>query len=80
MTGLKTTSLLKRFRAVGANVCAALVVSVATFSTSVSAQAPAVGWPEKEELKFGFIKLTDMAPLAVAYEKAFSKMKGFTSH
>ena len=23
---------------------------------------------EKDELKFGFIKLTDMAPLAVAYE------------
>ena len=31
--------------------------------------------PEKEELKFGFIKLTDMAPLAVAYEKATSKTK-----
>lgn len=26
---------------------------------------------EKEELKFGFIKLTDMAPLAVAYEKGY---------
>ena len=24
---------------------------------------------EKDELKFGFIKLTDMAPLAIAYEK-----------
>ena len=24
---------------------------------------------EKEDLKFGFIKLTDMAPLAIAYEK-----------
>ena len=27
-----------------------------------------VGEPEKEDLKFGFIKLTDMAPLAIAYE------------
>jgi len=26
---------------------------------------------EKEELKFGFIKLTDMAPLAIAYEKGY---------
>lgn len=31
----------------------------------------AVGAPEKEELKFGFIKLTDMVPLAVAYERGF---------
>ena len=26
---------------------------------------------EKDELKFGFIKLTDMAPLAIAYEKGY---------
>ncbi|MGY9048824.1 MAG: ABC transporter substrate-binding protein, partial [Rhodobacterales bacterium] len=26
---------------------------------------------EKDELKFGFIKLTDMAPLAVAYEQGY---------
>ena len=32
---------------------------------------------EKDELTLGFIKLTDMAPLAVAYEKGFLKMKGF---
>ena len=36
----------------------------------------AVGEPEKEELKFGFIKLTDMAPLAVAYEKGFFEDEG----
>jgi len=30
-----------------------------------------VGEPEKEDLKFGFIKLTDMAPLAIAYEKGY---------
>ena len=35
-----------------------------------------VGWPEKEELKFGFIKLTDMAPLAIAYEKGFFEDEG----
>ncbi len=35
-----------------------------------------VGYPEKEELKFGFIKLTDMAPLAVAYEKGYFEDEG----
>mgnify|MGYP001796635010 CR=1 FL=1 len=29
---------------------------------------------EKDELKLGFIKLTDMAPLAVAYDKVILKM------
>lgn len=42
----------------------------------LSSQAAAnVGAPEKEELKLGFIKLTDMA-LAVAYEKVASRMRG----
>ncbi|MEM9726875.1 MAG: ABC transporter substrate-binding protein, partial [Pseudomonadota bacterium] len=31
---------------------------------------------EKEELKFGFIKLTDMAPLAVAYERGYFEDEG----
>ncbi len=35
-----------------------------------------VGPPEKEDLKFGFIKLTDMAPLAIAYEKQFFEDEG----
>ncbi|MFP8966008.1 CmpA/NrtA family ABC transporter substrate-binding protein [Pokkaliibacter sp. CJK22405] len=35
-----------------------------------------LGEPEKEELKFGFIKLTDMAPLAIAYEKGFFEDEG----
>ncbi|WP_230460231.1 CmpA/NrtA family ABC transporter substrate-binding protein [Sansalvadorimonas verongulae] len=35
-----------------------------------------LGWPEKEELKFGFIKLTDMAPIAIAYEKGFFEDEG----
>ncbi|MDX2465369.1 MAG: CmpA/NrtA family ABC transporter substrate-binding protein [Porticoccus sp.] len=34
------------------------------------------GGLEKEELKFGFIKLTDMAPLAIAYEKGFFEDEG----
>lgn len=52
---------------------AATVVS-ATFT--LNAQAEELGWPEKEELKFGFIKLTDMAPLAVAYEKGYFEDEG----
>lgn len=31
---------------------------------------------EKDELKFGFIKLTDMAPLAIAYEKGYFEDEG----
>ena len=31
---------------------------------------------EKEELKLGFIKLTDMVPLAIAYEKGFFEDEG----
>lgn len=38
--------------------------------------AATLGEPEKEELKFGFIKLTDMAPLAIAYEKGFFEDEG----
>ena len=45
-----------------------------TLSSLVNAAPLAL--PEKEELKFGFIKLTDMAPLAVAYEKRFFEDEG----
>lgn len=36
----------------------------------------AIGLPEKEDLKFGFIKLTDMVPLAIALEKGFFEDEG----
>ncbi|WP_414630396.1 CmpA/NrtA family ABC transporter substrate-binding protein [Endozoicomonas arenosclerae] len=42
---------------------------------SMQAQAE-LGYPEKEELKFGFIKLTDMAPIAIAYEKGYFEDEG----
>lgn len=35
-----------------------------------------LGPPEKDELRLGFIKLTDMAPLAVAYEEGFFEDEG----
>lgn len=38
--------------------------------------AHAAGKVEKPDLKFGFIKLTDMAPLAIAYEKGFFEDEG----
>lgn len=44
------------------------------FVTTV--QAEELGWPEKEELKFGFIKLTDMAPIAIAYENGYFEDEG----
>ena len=40
------------------------------------AKAGTIGPAEKPDLKFGFIKLTDMAPLAVAYEKRFFEDEG----
>ncbi|EKO3981688.1 ABC transporter substrate-binding protein [Vibrio fluvialis] len=50
-----------------------LLLSVSLLSAGAYAQ---VGEPELEDLKFGFIKLTDMAPLAVAYEKGFFEDEG----
>ncbi len=51
-----------------------LACSLTTVAVA-SAQA-AVGAAEKEDLKFGFIKLTDMAPLAIAYEKHYFEDEG----
>jgi nitrate/nitrite transport system substrate-binding protein len=42
----------------------------------VTAASAAGKGPEKEQLKLGFIKLTDMAPLAIAYEKGFFEDEG----
>ena len=56
----------------------AISLSAAGFMTvtHTSAVHAQVGPAEKEELKFGFIKLTDMAPLAVAYEKRYFEDEG----
>ncbi|WP_372832355.1 CmpA/NrtA family ABC transporter substrate-binding protein [Pontibacterium sp.] len=54
------------------------VISTTVLAASL-ATAPAwaaIGEPEKEDLKFGFIKLTDMAPLAIAYEKGYFEDEG----
>ena len=53
---------------------AAFTLASATFTASfVNADPLAL---EKDELKFGFIKLTDMAPLAVAYELGYFEDEG----
>lgn len=54
----------------------ALVLGLVSALSFSSVYAEELGWPEKEELKFGFIKLTDMAPLAVAYEQRFFEDEG----
>lgn len=51
-------------------------VAVAATVTATVVQAEAIGYPEKEELTLGFIKLTDMAPLAIAYEKGYFEDEG----
>ncbi|QWF70075.1 ABC transporter substrate-binding protein [Methylomonas paludis] len=53
-----------------------LLTALAVTVLSVSSPAGAAGKLEKEDLKFGFIKLTDMAPLAVAAEKGFFEDEG----
>ena len=69
---IKLREVIRRFtrRPVTARIAAAL--SVALFASS----ALAVDNIEKPELKFGFIKLTDCAPLVIAYEKGFFEDEG----
>ncbi|MGZ8190399.1 MAG: CmpA/NrtA family ABC transporter substrate-binding protein [Methylococcaceae bacterium] len=52
---------------------AVAAVTTLSFATSISAAEL-----EKETLKLGFIKLTDMAPLAVAFEKGYFDDEGLS--
>lgn len=52
------------------------VTTAIALSTGAVSSAYALGDPEKEDLKFGFIKLTDMAPLAIAYENGYFEDEG----
>ncbi|WP_445768904.1 CmpA/NrtA family ABC transporter substrate-binding protein [Rheinheimera sp.] len=47
-----------------------------SLSCSLSVSLPAWAAPEKPDLKLGFIKLTDMAPLAVALERGYFEDEG----
>jgi nitrate/nitrite transport system substrate-binding protein len=52
-----------------------LLIAMALLGSG-TAFAAEIGPPEKEELTLGFIKLTDMAPLAIAYEKGYFEDEG----
>ena len=54
----------------------ALLLLAVSFSPIIKSAYAEAGEPEKEDLKFGFIKLTDMAPLAIAYEKGYFEDEG----
>ena len=45
-------------------------------ASALGMRTAAAAQPEKEALKFGFIKLTDCAPLVIAYEKHFFEDEG----
>ena len=63
--------------AVGRGIkCVVRGLAAAVTLAVASQQAMALEDPEKPDLKFGFIKLTDMAPLAIAYEKGYFEEEG----
>lgn len=53
-----------------------IVTAAAVLALAGAQQVALAGELEKEDLKFGFIKLTDMAPLAIAYEKGYFEDEG----
>ena len=65
--------MLKKKKALLSKVISSAVLAASLVTVPAWA---AIGEPEKEDLKFGFIKLTDMAPLAIAYEKGFFEDEG----
>ena len=62
-----------------AAVDAPRLIAISLCLASAAFAPAALGAPlalEKDELRLGFIKLTDMAPLAIAYEKGFFEDEG----
>ena len=77
----KLTTLIGRrtFMKKGAAV-AATVFGLSAGLVRTPAQASAkLGEPEKADLKFGFIKLTDMAPFAIAKELGYFEEEGLVT-
>lgn len=68
-----STSMRRRTFLSGIGAAAVLSASSLLSTRRLRAQELEV---EKDELKFGFIKLTDMAPLAIAYEKGYFEDEG----
>ena len=74
MTDLSSRTTLSRRRFL---LSTAAVGAAAIASTSVVSRALAAPLKlEKDVVKLGFIKLTDMAPLAIAQEKGFFEDEG----
>lgn len=69
--GLSRRQFLKS--TVGTAAIAGAVPAAQVFAPSIARAALTI---EKEDLKFGFIKLTDMAPIAIAKEKGFFEDEG----
>ena len=70
------TTSKEQGRALRISTLAFMVCFAAWLLTSMTAVRAEPLVPEKDELKLGFIKLTDMAPLAIAYEKGFFEDEG----
>ncbi|AEF54296.1 CmpA/NrtA family ABC transporter substrate-binding protein [Marinomonas posidonica] len=73
LKSLETVLRLPNLIGLARNSTATLLLSSVLVSGAAQAE---LDYPEKEELKFGFIKLTDMAPLAIAYEKGYFEDEG----
>ncbi|HTQ99598.1 MAG TPA: CmpA/NrtA family ABC transporter substrate-binding protein [Candidatus Acidoferrum sp.] len=72
-SGRRASAALHRLALAGACTLAAVTV---LFGVGIARAADDIGPPEKDQLKLGFIKLTDMAPLAIAYEKGYFEDEG----
>ncbi len=73
---MKGKQISKPRRAFLKTVSVALSIGMSLSLSAPGSSYAEVGEPEKEDLKFGFIKLTDMAPLAIAYEKGYFEDEG----
>jgi nitrate/nitrite transport system substrate-binding protein len=71
---IQNTGKRRNFLAKTSRFLTAMLSAMALSSTVTLAEK--LGYPEKEELKFGFIKLTDMAPIAIAYENGYFEDEG----
>ncbi|MEP6342595.1 MAG: CmpA/NrtA family ABC transporter substrate-binding protein [Maricaulaceae bacterium] len=73
LTGVAAISFVIASCGGGETTVPEAVTSAPAASTTSTAQVLDL---EKRQLKFGFIKLTDMAPLAIAYEKGYFRDEG----
>lgn len=70
-----STPHFKIFHAITARFAKALLLGTIA-SMSIASMSVSAATPEKDELTFGFIKLTDCVPLVIAKEKGFFEQEG----